>query len=214
MSRRKNSEPKPILPNSSYYKVLTILGSVPESKEIPEILNHRVRTAKIVGYTFHVNTWNATTTHLFKMRMETDIVEDIPVFVERNISYGSVKEPLKAELKESITPICERIVRTHFGQKDCPTYNCKREKVDLAKYLFDQWYGDGLNENFVNKADDLVAEMARLEQSEEFAKKGRMALSRQAMEEIKASLRKYKEVSEDVVQEAVNEYLCERVVDS
>jgi hypothetical protein len=34
------------------------------------------------------------------------------------------------------------------------------------------------------------------------------------MEEIKASLRKYKEVSEDVVQEAVNEYLCERVVDS
>ena len=54
-------------------------------KEIPEILNHRVRTAKIVGYTFHVNTWNATTTHLFKMRMETDIVEDIPVFVEKNI---------------------------------------------------------------------------------------------------------------------------------
>jgi hypothetical protein len=41
-----------------------------------------------------------------------------------------------------------------------------------------------------------------------------MALSRSAIEDIKTSLRKYKEVSEEVVQEAVNEYLCERVVDS
>lgn len=213
MSRRR-AEPKEILPHSSYYKVLSVLANFPESKEISEILTHRVKTAHIKDTHFSVNSWNASINHTFKMAMETGTLAGSTVFETKTLNEGSSKDRLKELLKDSIRETCNDIVLAHFGQKNCPTYNCKKDKVDLSKYLFDRWYLDGSNEDFCSAVDALESEMNRLATTEEFSKKSRMVLSRGAIEDIKISLRKFSAVSEDVVQEAVNEYLCERVVDS
>jgi hypothetical protein len=209
MSRRR-SDPKPISPNSSYKKVLYALEELPISREVMTNLNEMVDTAIISKAQFSVNTWNATVSHTFKMKM--DLLGNNKV--EKVVTENMAGEALKIALKEGIEEKCISIVRGNFGQKHCPTYNCSAKKVDLAEHLFNKWYANGLQSNFVAKAEFLEEDMARIKTTEEYLRSERLALSKQAIEEIKISLRKYKEVSEEVVQQAVDEYLCERVVDS
>lgn len=219
MSRRRQE--KSVLPGSSYWKVLSALAALPASKEILANLENLCGASRISNINFSVNSWDASVSHNFVLEVGKD---QGAIYSSEESQERLTRESLQKILLSQIEDDCKRVIKNNLGQKHCPSYNCSADRLNLSEFLFKNWAyeqtpGEGLSQarpkgSFASTTIRLVNEIVTLSTSEEFAHGRKMKLSRGAIEEIKKALKKFHEVSEDVVQEAVNEYLTERVVDS
>lgn len=109
-----------------------------------------------------------------------------------------------------------KVVRDNFGTKKCPSYNCKKDKVEEKFVTFARRM---VSDFFLDKIDKtqtrLREEMKKTQESEAF-KKARIAHhERYIVEDFKKMLVKYNKVlSPDILRQSFDEYVCHALMES
>jgi hypothetical protein len=170
--------------------------------------------AEIVGHSFHVNHNDGTITTslqcLFGEKPEEETEEGPTTHWTVEFTGGTVHEPTQQITGSFCSDLLDRV----WGKpKICPTFNCKQDGVgyrfssSVVREIREK-HKDAIEEEVVRVQNLATAYMAR----PEFVEEKKATLERGGKDEIIAAMERFSVVSEDVVRDAVEEYLAKRVV--
>lgn len=102
----------------------------------------------------------------------------------------------------------------HFGKKSCPTYNCNSEKVCtlFRSVIFDRLQIN-LSQEKTKVRDEFEKLMLDLAKSDECIQASQRYRDRQAIDGIKAAIKKFP-VTEELLKQALNEYLVGQTLEA
>jgi len=188
---------------SGYSKVVSILRDLPETKEFEKHFTSELKHARIEVIEFDVN-WKNEITQTFQIQFGTN--------PERNDDWLSEKTAgdFFKFCSQPIKKFAEEILDSVWNTPRCRTFNCKRDKVEEKLICAIS------NENLVDsdRREELQKLVERCKESEDFLKAKRLFTERKSKNAIVDALKKFPDISDEVFQEALHEYLSERVVDS
>lgn len=201
---------------SSYDRIVEkFLTKNKETTDFVEDFPNFLNMAAITRHIFSIDRGNGTVgvklVCRFGEKPEEKPEEGAPdTFWEVLFHEGVAQNPVR----EIVSSFCEGHLERVWGKpKICPTFNCKKDGVS---YRFDNVVRQSV---FAKHSDIIEAEVKRVQglataymAKEEFLEQKQAHLERGGIDEIIAAMERFESVSEDVVRDAVEEYLAKRVV--
>lgn len=201
---------------SSYDRIVTnYLAPHKETREFVENFPEHLKEAEIVGHSFAVDRHEGRITSSLRCRFGVKPEEEpeegaAPTYWEVNFHEGRAGSPHR-EVTESF---CHSLLERVWGTpKVCPTFNCGKDGVSH------RFTSQIVGEVWTKHKDLIETEMGRVQglataymASEQFLTEKQTQLERGGIDEIVAAMERFSTVSEDVVRDAVEEYLAKRVV--
>lgn len=201
--RRYSNDPKPHKEGSSYFKIHEVMLADHRVRLLMEALKDALKTAHVKEPSFGVRWDNEIEYHL---KCELGSI-GFTCHPYRNDDF-EIQFPVRSFAQTT----SEDVENALWGTKGCPTYNCNKSNLQFNEAL----------ENYLRArlVNEITQAQARLKQEckqymdgPEFAELKKDFIGRSSIEAIKDAMKKFPYVSDQYFEQALHEFLTERIIE-
>jgi len=206
---------------SSYTKVCELLCEHSEFKNYIEVVRSRLLTFQvrksdfILGFSPAPNEWTKVNIR-FHLGYSGQNPNDFILIEQGNVGHYDINMYDLAH-----PPELREVANKIWGLKEVPTYNCRFKVPDGKSGNCIEYEFQTISHNvIVNKlADEILLAKERIKNSfvdaindPTLEQSKKTYLERRAIDDVKASLMRFKSVNNDILRSAFDEFLCELII--